>query len=75
MNRLARPTAVDVERALKKTRLELVHQRGIHRFWGSPIDSGVLTTVPFHDGPLPHSLVREICDDVGLSDARFRTLL
>ena len=68
-------TATDVERVFRKTRLELVHQRGIHRFWGSPIDNNVLTTVPYHDGPLPHSLIASIVKDVGLTETRFRGLL
>jgi predicted RNA binding protein YcfA (HicA-like mRNA interferase family) len=75
VDRLPSCTARDVDRALQRGGLIVVHQKGSHRYYASPKTGKVVTTVPMHPGDIKRSLLTAIISDVGLTEDEFRELL
>jgi predicted RNA binding protein YcfA (HicA-like mRNA interferase family) len=50
--RLPSCTARDVDAALRRGGFFLVHQRGSHRYYSSPVTGKIVTAVPMHPGDL-----------------------
>jgi predicted RNA binding protein YcfA (HicA-like mRNA interferase family) len=73
--RLPACTARDIDAALRRGGFIMVHQRGSHRYYTSPVTGEVITTVPMHSGDLKRSLLKKIIRDTGLSEEEFRKLL
>jgi predicted RNA binding protein YcfA (HicA-like mRNA interferase family) len=67
--------ARDVDVALRRGGFIMVHQRGSHRYYASPVTDNVITTVPMHAGDLKRPLLKKIIRDIRLSEAAFRKLL
>ncbi len=53
----------------------MVHQRGSHRYYTSPITGKVVTAVPMHPGDVKRPLLKKIIKDTGLTEDQFRDLL
>jgi predicted RNA binding protein YcfA (HicA-like mRNA interferase family) len=68
-------TARDVDRALKRSGLVVVHQKGSHRYYANARTGKVVTCVPMHPGDIKRPLLKKIIQDVGLTEDEFRELL
>jgi predicted RNA binding protein YcfA (HicA-like mRNA interferase family) len=73
--RLPAYSARDLDAALKRAGFVVVHQRGSHRYYASPVTADVVTTVPMHSGDLKRSLLKKIIRDIGMTEAEFRKFL
>jgi len=73
--RLPACTARDVDAALRRGGFILVHQKGSHCYYASPVTGNIVTTVPMHPGDLKRSLLKKIIRDIGLTQDEFRKLL
>jgi predicted RNA binding protein YcfA (HicA-like mRNA interferase family) len=73
--RLPSCTARDVDRALQRGGFKVVHQRGSHRYYASPVTGRIVTAVPMHPGDIKRPLLKKIIRDAGLSEDEFRNLL
>jgi predicted RNA binding protein YcfA (HicA-like mRNA interferase family) len=73
--RLPSCTARDVDRAVQRGGFKVVHQRGNHRYYASPVTGRICTAVPTHPGDIKRPLLKKIIRDAGLTEDQFRALL
>jgi predicted RNA binding protein YcfA (HicA-like mRNA interferase family) len=73
--RLPSCSAQDVDRALKRGGFKVVHQKGSHRYYASPVTGNIVTCVPMHAGDVKRPLLKKIIRDAGLTEDEFRKLL
>lgn len=75
IGRLPACTARDVDRALKRGGFTVVHQKGSHRYYASPLTGRIVTAVPMHPGDIKRPLLKKIIQDTGLTEDEFGALL
>jgi predicted RNA binding protein YcfA (HicA-like mRNA interferase family) len=75
IGRLPACTARDVDRALRRGGFVVVHQRGSHRYYASPLTGKIVTCVPMHPGDVKRPLFKKIIQDAGLTEDAFHQLL
>lgn len=73
--RLPACTARDVDRVLTREGFIVVHQKGSHRYYKSPVTEKIVTTVSMHSGDIDRSILKKILKQVGYSEEQFRKLL